>query len=142
MKNEIQWLYGKNIDLNEIAEVENKLNIIFPEDYKKCIIQNDGGYPALDTFIVNGNEETFNNLLSISNVIEVYENIKDRLIDYIYPFAEDPFGNFLCFDYRESNLVKIVFWEHEIAFIDKNKAIYYVCNTFSELLISLYEFEE
>ena len=24
---------------------------------------------------------------------------KDRLIDDIYPFADDSFGNFICFDY-------------------------------------------
>ena len=96
---------------------------------------------------MNGNEEVFNNFLSFdeedsSNIINAYNDVKDRLIEKVIPFAEDPFGNLLCFDYRNSEQPIIVFWEHEKAFNNKENAISFICNTFSELLNMLHESEE
>ena len=93
------------------------------------------------------NEEVFNNLLSFdeedsSNMIDTYNDVKDRLVEKVIPFAEDPFGNLICFDYRTNKQPTIVFWEHEKAFNDKESAIRYLCDYFTELLLMLHELQE
>ena len=86
----------------------------------------DGGYPRPKIFdIPNQDENVFSKLLTFdlesrNSIIQVYEDIKDRLVDKVYPFGKDSFGNHLCFDYRNnSQLPTIVFWEHEEEEIEK-----------------------
>lgn len=148
MNIEIEWI-NKNKELSdtEIKYVEDILCIKFPDDYISCIKNNDGAYPVPDTFNIQDSEETLNNLLSLHKykenfLLQVYENVKDRMIDEIIPFARDPFGNLLCFDYRNNDQPTVVFWEHEKAFNNKKNAISFICNTFSELLNMLHESEE
>ncbi|WP_338390700.1 SMI1/KNR4 family protein [Bacillus atrophaeus] len=63
-----------------------------------------------------------------------------RLVDKIIPFATDAGGNLFCFDYRMSSQEPvIVFWDHEIAYEDKESSISYVCDSFTELINKLYE---
>lgn len=145
MNNEIEWI-NKNNELaeGEIKYVEDILGIKFPEDYIRCIKNNDGAYPVPDTFNIKNDEETLNNLLSLHKdkgnfMLQVYENVKDRMLEKIIPFARDPFGNLICFDYSNDNQPTIVFWEHEKAFNDKEKAITFICNTFVEFLNMLHE---
>lgn len=146
-KNLIWICENESVETTSISKVEDIFGIEFPRDYVECIIKNNGGYPKPNRFNLNGNEEVFNNFLSFdeedsSNIINAYNDVKDRLIEKVIPFAEDPFGNLLCFDYRNSEQPIIVFWEHEKAFNNKENAISFICNTFSELLNMLHESEE
>lgn len=76
-------------------------------------------------------------------IIDQYEGQKDRLIEGVYPIADDPFGNAFCFDYRQDpNNPSIVFWNHEEAFENPEKALTYVCSSFSEFLSNLHEMED
>ncbi len=129
-----------------VIQVEKALGIKFPEDFVECAVKNHGGYPSRDVFdFVNHEGAVFNRLLSFNPekktyILNVYNWIRDRLVEGIYPFADDPFGNFICFYYRnpEDKAPAIVFWDHEIAYEDPEKAISPVCNTFTELLSKLY----
>ena len=48
--------------------------------------------------------------------MEVYNDYKDTLPKKIIPFAFDPSGNLICFDYKaHEDSPIIVFWEHENA---------------------------
>lgn len=148
MNTQIEWISAqKLINKVNVAEIEELLGIKLPEDFVTCALKNNGGYPVPNMFYSkNGKEEIFNNLLSFDSsnpvyMLNTYNSVKDRLIERIYPFAEDPGGNLICFDYRESNLLnpKVVLWDHEVAHKFPEKAISYVCNTFTELLNSLHE---
>lgn len=141
----IEWIQSKPIDNETIEHTERYFGIKFPNDYKDCIKEVNGGYPTPDTFNFDGrNEAVLLCLLSLTsqqgNITEVYDLNSNVLPAGVYPFARDPFGNLICFDYRgdiESPI--IVFFDHEL---DSNEAIYYVCNTFTELLESLYSIDE
>lgn len=91
-------------------------------------------------------ENVFSKLLTFdlesrNSIIQVYDDIKDRLANKVYPFGKDSFRNHLCFDYRSNpESPTVVFWEHEEENIEE--AIYPVCSTFTELLASLRDFEE
>lgn len=78
---------------------------------------------------------------SSSYILEVLEDYLDgRMLPGIVPFACDPFGNEICFDYH-LNIENpyVVFWDHEIAYEDPNKALSHICNSFTELVNKLYE---
>lgn len=144
----MKWICeNDNIELETISKVEKKLCIKFPKDYIKIVMKNDGGYPKPNRFNLNGNEEVFNNLLSFdeedcSNIIDTYNDVRDRLIEKIIPFGEDSFGNLICFDYRNNDQPTVVFWEHEKAFNDKQSATTYLCDSFTDLLLMLHNSQE
>ena len=48
--------------------------------------------------------------------MDVFNDYKDTLPKKVIPFAFDPSGNLICFDYKdyEDNPI-VVFWEHENA---------------------------
>ncbi len=148
MHREIKWICENDALSNEfIGYTEEKLGIKFPLDFIRIAMQNDGGYPSPNRYTLNETQEIFNNLLSfdeddISNIIQTYKDVEDRLLENVIPFAEDPFGNLICFDYRKNDVPSIVFWDHEIAFSDKAKAIAFICDSFSDLLDMLHESEE
>lgn len=133
----------------EVMEVEKKLDVTFPDDYKFCVKENQGGLPSPNAIDIPGWGETFFEYLlgyredSEVYIIRAYNMIKDRLVDGIVPFAEEPAGNYFCFNFRENeDSPKIVYWDHEIAFNNPEKAIFYVCNTFTDLLNNLHEMED
>lgn len=144
--NQVKWILTKGeLAREEVLKLERELGVSFPTDYVDCVLQKNGGQPVPDTFDFTGRAEAvFNSLIDLKleknqNMIYVYNSLKNRLPNNIYPFADDPFGNYLCFDYREGIAPSIVFWDHEKAGVDKNSAISYVCSSFSELVGKLYE---
>ncbi|WP_416806531.1 MULTISPECIES: SMI1/KNR4 family protein [Bacillus amyloliquefaciens group] len=130
---------------SQIEEVEEKLKIKFPTDYRDFIKDHNGCSP-IDKKVVlfQNSRESINNLLSIGDptrpidLLSTIDNVKDRLVDKIIPFATDAGGNLFCFDYRmSSQKPAIVFWDHEIAYEDKESSISYVCDSFTELMNKL-----
>lgn len=59
--------------------------------------------------------------------------------DEVVIFAHDPAGNFLCFDYNQliDGYPAIIFWDHEVEGGNAKK----ICNTFTELLHMLHEYD-
>ncbi len=46
------------------------------------------------------------------SITQVYDDIKDRLANRVYPFGKDSFGNHLYFDYRSNPASPtVVFWD-------------------------------
>jgi cell wall assembly regulator SMI1 len=146
----MKWIFTHGVvELAEIEEVEKELGVKFPKDYIDCALKNNGGHPTLDIYdFEQRREAVFNRLLSFhvdraSYILTIYDAIRDRLVDDVYPFADDPFGNHICFDYRKnSESPTIVFWDHELAFENPEKGLFPICETFSELLSKLYSLEE
>jgi SUKH superfamily protein len=146
----LEWEWSaSSIDRSVISEVEAQWGIRFPDDYVACAQQHHGGRPSLMCFdLPNRPEAVFNHLLGFVEgadltIAQVYNSVKDRLPAKVFPFADDPFGNLLCFDYRGSNSLanaspRIVFWDHEVAFRDPDRAIIPVSETFTDLLRKLY----
>lgn len=146
MNGNIEWMFSyKSVSEDEIVAIEASLNIRFPEDYIECAKINHGGNPNRQLYNFKGHQEAvFNSLLSLTPnennyILDVYNDIKDRLAGGVYPFADDPFGNFICFDYRKSedNTPTVVFWDHELAHKNPEKALFPICKTFTELLYRL-----
>lgn len=136
----MKWLNYKDSSINIIESVEHRLQITLPEDYKQFVLKYDGGYPSPNHFKVDGKVEIFNNLISLDeneydNIYEILEDLQDRLSDQLIPFAEDGFGNLLCFDYSADK--NIVFWDHEKNYDDFKESTF-VCSSFSSLIEKLF----
>src|SRR5690606_3082757 len=109
-------------------------------------LKNNSGTPMPYSYDFEGRKgAVFDRLLSHdpnspSYIVSTYNAVKDRLPKGIYPFAEDTFGNLICFDYREDmENPSIVFWDHERP---DHKNIFPVCSSFTDLLNKLYEYED
>ncbi|SMO63818.1 SMI1/KNR4 family protein [Melghirimyces algeriensis] len=129
----------------EIQIVEKELDIRFPQDFVLCVKKNNGGCPEPNVINIKGSGEVFRQLLDFHHdqpmyIVEEAEDLQiEGLSERIIPFANDPFGNYFCFDYRESESnPAIVFYDHETD-PDDDMALTYVCDTFTELIESLHE---
>jgi hypothetical protein len=126
-----------------IEGVEKRWGVQFPEDYKVCVTENQGKSPEPANFRIGNKESSVvNELLHFekdpdwSNIERTYQDLKGRLPDRVFPFASDPSGNMVCFDYRGSPTEpKIVFWDHEA---EDKKSIVPLAESFTEFLHSLY----
>lgn len=144
----INWRWPSSpISDEPINALEMSWGIHFPTDYVECAKQNHGGYPDRKCFDFSKRKEAvFSRLLSFTpegkktTLAKTYESVKDRMPVGVFPFAEDPFGNLLCFDYRiDPNHPQVVFWDHERSHTDPIDAVTRICDTFSTLIASLYE---
>ena len=134
----MKWLNYKDSSIDIIESVEHRLQITLPEDYKQFVLKYDGGYP--NHFKVDGKVEIFNNLISLDeneydNIYEILEDLQDRIGVQLIPFAEDGFGNLLCFDCSADK--NIVFWDHEKNHDDFKESTF-VCFSFSSLIGNLF----
>ena len=160
----VKWEFTDGeVALNLIHRVEEKLGFLFPDDYIECVKVHQGGNPVTDLFEVSGIERVFGTLLKInqpdspSDIVNKYRNLKGLLPKKILPVANDPAGNFICFDYKDHEESPIiVFWEHEgsreIEMLMEEEGlteeqaderarehVFYVSSSFTDLLNLLYE---
>lgn len=180
MNERIKWnIYDDQLlDRALIEEVEKRVGFKFPEGYKECVIKYHGARPVQKLFNVEGVERVFGKFLDYVKrhsytLLECYVNETDEqygtIPPCVIPFADDPSGNYICFDYEE-NLVspRIVFlnqdncvsldiidgdWEDSGIDIDEyesekdaiqvlqRKTLQFVANSFDEFLNMLYEEE-
>ena len=133
----MNWEYVKTLkSANLIDEFESLVGYEFPGDFKECVMQYNGGYPEREAFDTDTTKErVFNHLLSfnkedISTIWKTNEGHIEGLPDKYVVFADDPFGNLICFDKDNDN---VIFWNHE------DESVEHIANTFTELLDKLYE---
>lgn len=156
----MNWLYLKKLKKqNSIGEVENFFRIKFPQDFVEIVKIYNAGMPIPNTIDTSREQgKAFGELLNFNldseeNIISIYEEMKNKIPENVYPIAMDPGGNFLCYDYREDyDNPKVVRWDHEQKFvIEGDKLIisdhqeeseyYYldfVANSFAETISQLY----
>ncbi len=159
----IVWQFAdKAVSEEYVKKIGSELGFKLPEDYIKCVALNNGANVEPDLYHVGNVEKVFGTLLSYDQandeyIVDVFNSYKAALPTGLVPFAFDPAGNLLCFDYKnhESNPV-IVYWEHENAWekemvmkdegLTEEQAeervrenVFYVAATFTEFLDKLHD---
>ncbi len=137
--NKLEWELAYPLDDDTaIKKIEKLLDRKLPVDFSKAVIEFNEASPSKRNFRTNtGVERVFCNLISFNeeedtNVFSTLEILRSNgLQSELFPFGEDPFGNYLCLFYDEKDIA-IVFWNHETSKIEK------VSNSFSEFLEVLY----
>ncbi|QXE02894.1 SMI1/KNR4 family protein [Terribacillus sp. DMT04] len=163
MRSDLTWpIPDETVSKDYVIEVGKKIGYILPNDYVECAVQNNGSAVIPYNFDVDGITRVFGTLLSYNNdssenIVKVYDNYVSSLPKDLVPFAFDPAGNLICFDYKnhENNPI-VVFWEHENAAekemlleeegLTEDQAeesarenVYYVAATFTEFLDKLHD---
>ncbi|MGC5326444.1 SMI1/KNR4 family protein [Brevibacillus sp. SYSU BS000544] len=161
--NKVKWDSRINPPtITDIRNVEEFFDVKFPQDYILCVLENHGGKPYPNRLDIGSNDATsFGELLTFDPtskiyIPEKYNRISEELPDGIIPFANDPGGNYICFDYKNGKQDEpiIVFWDHELSVSEddlseeeleeksleeyQREAIVPICSTFTELLSKLY----
>lgn len=121
----LNWKFVKPLkDQSSIALIEKEWEVKLPTPFIDLVTKHNSGVPektAFDTKLSVGKSfgELLNfNLDSNDNVLSEYKNIEDQLPPDVFPFAADPGGNYICFDYRiNTKNPQIVFWNHEERFV-------------------------
>ena len=129
------WKYVKQLSSEKnIESFERLSSFTFPESFKDCIRQHNGGRPKYYVFDTNRKAgRALKTFLSFNqedkeNIRSVYECCKIELQNKYIPFAIDNFGNLICFNYSN----QIIFVNHE-TFNEE-----FVASSFDDFLNFLY----
>ena len=132
----MEWKYVKPLSSNEmITEFETAVKYKFDDEFKKCIINHNGGRPSFRKFNTDScKERELKSFLSFNRedretVWKINDWNKEELSDLYIAFAIDNFGNLICFDRQNNN---VIFFNHE------NNETELISLSFSDFLKKLY----
>ena len=104
-----------------------------PEELKNFVAEHNAATPSRHHFMVGATERVFGAVLSFEKneteadtVYPALEAVEDK---NLLPFAIDPFGNYICYQLNEK---QIVYWDHE------NDAVTTTGKSLKEFIESLY----
>lgn len=149
-----------SVTISYISELEKKLKIKFPNEFKNFIVENNGGIPEQDMlfdfydevsetentsvirrfFSIYDDERDENryDLVKIYKTMVIEKAISDRLI----PIADDPAGNPICLSISEKDFGVVYYLNHEFEDVDTGFLIQSkISDDFSQFLKDLYEDE-
>lgn len=133
------------VSKEQINRFERESCLSLPEDYKKFILENNGGEPDLDCIDIpdwDGSRTALSKFFGIEtnnadDLKQILTNVVDILPKKYLPFAEDSGGNLFCLDLsRGKTNGKIIFWDHHASVTE---SIYNVCDNFKEFISKLYK---
>ena len=156
---------GPPLTDQDIAAMERELGVSLPSDYVAFLRKHNGGrpkpimFPIYDevyneepaagassykkgvlSFFVGISKDDYNDLLNFAKLSE------DRVPPEVLPIGRDVFGNLICLAVAGPNRGKVYWWFHEEE-ADEGEPptynnIYFVADSFTELLNSLTELPE
>lgn len=133
----MEWKYVKPLSSEEnINDFECMVKYCFPDEFRKCVIQHNGGRPSCKVFDTNKTKEReLKSFLSFNKedretVWKIHEWNAEELSNRYIAFAIDNYGNLICFD---ANNDSIVFLNHE------NLEIELISQNFKMFIDSLYD---
>lgn len=145
----------QKINNKELSDLESKLNITFPNDFKEFLLQNNGGIPNPNVFdFINRDGYNANSFVhyfyavydgndydSLESNYLLYSSEK-RLPSNIIPIAGDAFGNLICISISGDDYGKIYFWDHELEGQSESyDNMSLIKNNFNEFISNLHEFK-
>ncbi|MDO5151561.1 MAG: SMI1/KNR4 family protein [Oscillospiraceae bacterium] len=109
----MKWKY--KIDLKEdnaIAEIEKKLNIMFPKELYKYIYDGNAATPEKNKVIIGDVERVLGTMFSFNRNDEADSvfGVMDKVCNNNIPFAMDPFGNLFLYNVVDKF---VLFFDHE-----------------------------
>jgi cell wall assembly regulator SMI1 len=142
------------IDEATIQALEQELGIQLPSDYRQFLLTHNGGRPTPAHFPLTG--DPLNSSGGIHwfygihrgrerhyNLRKAYDVFQDRMPANFFPIACDPGGNQICLSVAGEDRETVYFWDHEFESLDDEKPgyenVYFIANSFTELLNSLRE---
>ena len=107
--------YLSQLDLNNIEE---KIGFNFPADYKRFLLQFNGGKPEKEVFNMINNSSIVDRFFGFCeneyrNALRYYGVVYNKRIpSNTFPIGKDPGGNLILISISGSDYGKIYFWDH------------------------------
>jgi cell wall assembly regulator SMI1 len=151
---------GSQLTNESIARFESELEIELPQDYKRFLLENNGGEPqgnwAFDFFEFNVPDKTSsiiryfykvfdNQTHEVDDLKSIYKALvgSGQILKKYLPIAEDPFGNIIFLGVDKKNFDNVVFGNAELEDPETGYLVMsIISNNFSEFLNSLYLIED
>lgn len=142
------------VSIDVLEKIEGKLGVTFPNSFKEIILYKDSAVFKKSLFkfkeFISGDEwrGCLGSILSFApglgelGILWHTQKFKEQIGDGLIPVAEDPGGDFVCFDYRKGKdnpNPPIIYWSHESP---ENEDISYVADNFDDFINMLYGSEE
>ncbi len=105
-----------------IARLESELGFPLPDDYRRFLVDFNGGRPEPSGFLFETSEGSSDSAIryffTLDNdeyygILENLRDYKDRIPEGLMPIACDPFGNLVLIDLGAKAVGTIYFWDHE-----------------------------
>ncbi len=142
------------LDERRIAELEERFGARLPEDYRRFLLQHNGGRPdpadfrladrqgaytdsRVEAFLSVYDGEHFN----FEKVLACFKGPEPRIPANLVPIARDPFGNLICLSIAGPDGGTVYFWDHERE--SEGEPTYdnvdRIADSFGEFLAALYD---
>lgn len=128
--------------------VEKYIGVKLPKEYKDFIQYNVIEVNNGNLIKLHGKNINIRAFLGFDKnddfyILNVYNEIRDILLDDLIPIAITEFDEYICLDYKNGRnaFPKVVYYDSELAILDANGAVFNISNSFSEFL-ELVEFKQ
>ena len=140
-----------------LERAERAVGQPLPEQYKRFLLENNGGYPEPASFKITWSGQPWGDQWDVGSVhyfLPVYEGDDPNFLDYfeIYknrvpedtiPIAYDPGGNLILLGISGDSRGKVFFWMQDFETDEDRPADYsnvgFVANSFQEFIDSLFD---
>lgn len=142
---------SKTIAEKDIINLEATLDIKLPEEYRKFLLEFNGGRPTPRGFKTIDKKVHSRVKMFIPLGIENHQNLEKVYLEYVvgnkipntvFPIAIDPLENFILLSLDKKNFGTVLFWdrmEEKEGYTASFKKIKHVASSFTEFLESLTE---
>jgi len=134
-----------------LSNLESKIGFVLPEDYRRFMIEFNGGRPVPSFFSfqtsngpTDANVRYFLTLFDKGKhytIPQYLDRYNERIPDGLLPIGCDSFGNLVLLDGGVKSTGAIYFWDHELESMDDPTwdNISFIASSFSEFANSLRE---
>jgi len=124
-----------------LEALERQWQLRFPAEYKRLMSSCQGMTPQPAGFNVGRAETSLGVLLTLTeherwpeySILRTYESTRHYVPSRVYPFAQTPAGELVCFDYR------VAAEQPSIIFITVEGDIHLVAGSFTDFLSKLHD---
>ena len=128
-----EWKYYIPLQDNSLMKFEEKCGIVIPNELSIFITKHNASTPSMYKFVSGNIEHLLGSVLDFNEVCKdtdsIYTAVESIGKCELLPFGIDPFGNYICIDFTNNN---IIFWNHE------DSSISFVANSLPEFISMLY----
>lgn len=129
----MEWKYKIDLEDGALSRMSSKYNVTIPEDLKELLMVANAATPSKTKFMLKVDEKILGAVLSFNadeKEVDSFENAMSTGFEKnIVPFGIDPFGNYICYNTYNKN---IIFFDHE------DNSFEVIALTLKEFLAMLY----
>jgi hypothetical protein len=106
-----------------IQQLENELGHRLPEDYRRFLVQTNGGRPERARFAIQTLDGSTDSIVDWLLTLDIREQLytirkyrrmyEDRIPNGMIPIGCDPFGNLILLNIVAKDFGYVYFWDHE-----------------------------